>query len=173
MDKSLKPLSPNGFRLIRISISRRTSTTHLNQFDAHTVRRSDIAQHHARFEFPRLDRHAHAFLFQLRAEREEIASIGEAEVVGAPFVVAGVVRERAHRRGCRRFFAGTLAANHDGLTANTQIKLRRATQAFLHRRDFSTEHFFVPIDSSLRIAADQVDVVEVEGGVHVNCWGRF
>jgi len=103
------------------------------------------------------------------AEGAQVTTMGEAEVICAPRVVAGVSVERAHRRGIRRLFARTPAANHEGLPLDAHIELRRAAQVFLGRGNFAAEHFLVPVHCCLRIVADEVDVVERDGRFHLNC----
>ncbi len=101
----------------------------LHQFDTNAVGRRDITQLSPPDAF--LQRHgkAHPFGAQLVAEGAQVAAIDEAEVIGAPFIVAGVIGVRLNRLGGRRRLAGTLAANDKGLATNLDENLRapRAT----------------------------------------------
>ena len=135
-------------------------TTHLNQLDADVVGRGNIAKNQARFELPRLHRHAHALLFECCAECPQIASIGETEMIGPPFVVAGVTVESLHGFGRGRLFPGSLATDDDGHAADPDIDLRRAAQVRLYGDDLAAEHFLVPVRGRFRVPADEMNVVE-------------
>src|SRR6202011_2486764 len=63
----------------------------LHQFNAHAVRRGDVAQKAGVHPSFQLDREAHPLAAQLGAERFEIALVQEAEMVGAPGIMAGKV----------------------------------------------------------------------------------
>ena len=89
--------------------------------------------------------------------------IDEAEVIGTPCIVAREIGMRLYRTGGRRGFAGTLAANDQGLATNRDEDLWGAVR---HRvgNDIGTKHLHVPMSQVLWALAHDVDVIKFE------CW---
>src|SRR6185436_2176994 len=108
------------------AMSVRAALLLLNHLDAHAIGRGNIAQHQAGFEFPWLDRHAHAFFLELRAEGPQVPAIRESEVIGSPLIVAGISVEMLHGFGGGRRFPGAMAADDQRRPPDTHVDLGRA-----------------------------------------------
>ena len=111
-----------------------------------------------------LDREGHALDAQLGAERFEIALVQEAEMVGAPRVMAGKVRVWPDGPGGDRGLTQPPAPNQDRHPAEIDEDRGGAT-GYRVGRDRRPEHLHVPIGRGSWVFADDVDVVELERGI--------
>src|SRR5712671_4386510 len=91
----------------------------LHQFDADAVRGGDIAQQAAADALLQLDREADALLAQFGAEGGQVALVHEAEMVGAPGVMAGEIGVGPDGPGGHRLFTRTAAADQDRHAAHS------------------------------------------------------
>src|SRR5438270_12252628 len=82
----------------------------LHDFDADPVGRRDIAQETPADALLQLDRKVDALRAQLGAEGGEVTLIQKAEMVGAPFIVAGEIVEGPARAGRAGILAPARAA---------------------------------------------------------------
>src|SRR5215216_5803847 len=89
--------------------------------------------------------------------------IDEAEVIGPPGIVAGVIGVRLNLSGSRGGLAGTLAPNDKGLATNLEEDLGGTTCDCVGN-DIGTEHLYIPVGRVLRALTNDVDVIKFE------CW---
>src|SRR5437870_3056871 len=85
-------------------------------------------------------------------------------MVDAPDVVAGKVGVGPDRPWLGRILAGPLAANEDGHAAKLDEDLRRAARDRVGGNR-GAEHLDIPFGRGFRVPADDVDVIELEGGI--------
>ena len=94
----------------------------LHQFDTDAVGRGDITQQSPP-TLPSGPRESAPLGAQLVAEGPQVAVIEEAEVIGPPGIVAGVIDVRLYLAGRRGGLAGPLALNDQGLATKLEEDL--------------------------------------------------
>src|SRR5947209_19809134 len=133
----------------------------LNEFDADPVGRRDIAQETPADALLQFDRKVDALRAQLGTEGGEVALVQKAEMVGAPFIVAGEIGVGPDRAGRRGILARALAADQDRHVAQLDKDLRRAARNGI-ASDSRAEHLDIPFGGCPRVVADDVYVIEFE-----------
>jgi hypothetical protein len=92
----------------------------LHQFDTDAVGCCDITQQSPPDPFLQGHGKAHHFRAQLVAEGAQVTVVEEAEVIGPPGIVAGVISVRLYFSGSRGSLAGPLAPNDQGLATKLE-----------------------------------------------------
>src|SRR6185295_1136983 len=145
-------------------IGRGRGVSALHEFDADTIRRGNVAQQAAANAFLQLDREAHAFLAQVGAEGRQVTLVQETEMIGAPGVVAGEIGIGPDRLvGCR-ILPGAAATDQDRHAAELDEDLRGPAGDGVGGNG-RAEHLDIPGGRCLGVFADDVDVIEFEGGI--------
>src|SRR6266571_9038555 len=144
-------------------VSLHAGASALYQFDTDAVGCCDITQQSPPDPFLQCHGKAHPFGAQLVAEGAQVAVIEEAEVIGTPCIVAGVIGVRLNLSGSRGGLAGTLAPNDKGLATNLEEDLG-GTACDRVGNDIGTKHLHVPVGRVLRALTNDMDVIKFE------CW---
>src|SRR5436190_4649736 len=136
----------------------------LHDFDADPVGRSDIAQETPADALLQFDRKVDALRAQLGTERGKIALVQKPEMIRAPRIVAGKIGIWPDRPRRRRILTRALAADQDRHAAQLDKNLRRAARDGI-ASDSRAEHLDIPSRRGMRVLADDVDVIELEGRI--------
>src|SRR5437868_10897759 len=133
----------------------------LHDFDADPVGRRDIAQETPADALLQFDWEVDALRAQPGAEGGEVTLVQKPEMIGAPFIVAGVIGVGPDRPCRRGILARALAADQDRHATQFDKDLRRAARDSIagNRR---AEHLDIPSRRGMRVLADYVDVIELE-----------
>src|SRR5207248_2742194 len=136
----------------------------LHDFDADPVGRRDIAQETPADALLQFDWEVDALRAQPGAEGGEVTLVQKPEMIGAPFIVAGVIGVGPDRPCKRGILARALAADQDRHAAQLDKDLRRAARHGI-ASDSRPEHLDIPSRRGMRVLADDVDVIEFEGRI--------
>ena len=132
----------------------------MHQLDTHSVGCGDIAEQAAVHAFLQLDRKSDAFGTQCVAKRPQVTVIQKPEMIGAPFVVAGVIVVLLYRFGRGWVFTGTATANDDDLATDVHEDLR-CPSCYRIGGDVSAQHLHIPFRGGFRVLGDDMDVIEL------------
>src|SRR5882724_5314343 len=136
------PASPqaHGQRMV----GRQAAESALYQFDTDAVGCGDIAQPSPPDAFLQGHGKTHPLSVQLVAEGAQVTVVAEAEVIGPPGIVAGVISVRLYCSGSRGSLTGPLAPNDQGLATKLEEDLG-GTACNRVGHDICTKHLHVPV----------------------------
>ncbi len=142
-----------------VACQRRSFSAPLNDLDADAIGCRDITDGIAGCKFPGFDQECDASLSDLFAIFKQVPLVAETKMVGAPFIMAGISFKLFHAPGNDWIFSGTLTADENIDTAETDGDLGCIAQ-LIFALDGGAKFIDVPFCGNARLLADNMDVIE-------------